>query len=73
MDLQADLKWIISELKEVKDSYLIEAFKNLLHSKKYSSGTDWWDEKEKKDISAGLKYLEMARSKSLDDVISKYP
>ncbi|MEW7279206.1 addiction module protein [Aquimarina sp. 2201CG1-2-11] len=30
MDLQADIKWILEELKDVKDPTLIEAFKNML-------------------------------------------
>ncbi len=30
MDIQADLKWILEELKDVKDPTLIEAFKNML-------------------------------------------
>lgn len=31
MDLQADIKWIQQELKDVKDENLIEAIKNLLY------------------------------------------
>ena len=34
MDLNADIKWIRKELKEVKDPTLIEAFKNLLQYRK---------------------------------------
>lgn len=34
MDLQADLQWILNELKEVKDPTLIEAFKNMLKYRK---------------------------------------
>ncbi|WP_430909727.1 addiction module protein [Maribacter sp. 2-571] len=34
MDLDADIKWIRKELKEVKDPTLIEAFKNLLQYRK---------------------------------------
>ncbi|WP_281986985.1 addiction module protein [Aquimarina aggregata] len=30
MDLQTDIKWILNELKDVKDPTLIEAFKNML-------------------------------------------
>ena len=33
MDIQADIKWIMSELKEVKDPYLVRALKNLLKSR----------------------------------------
>lgn len=34
MDLQADIKWIISELRSVKDPHLVEAFKQLLAYRK---------------------------------------
>jgi len=34
MDLQADIKWILEELKTVKDPMLIEAFKNMLKYRK---------------------------------------
>jgi hypothetical protein len=34
MDIQADLKWIQNELKEVKDPTLIKVFKNMLKYKK---------------------------------------
>lgn len=34
MDLKADISWIRSELKNVKDPHLIEAFKQLLTYRK---------------------------------------
>lgn len=34
MDLQADLKWILNELKDVKDPTLIEALKSMLKYRK---------------------------------------
>ncbi len=38
MDLQADIKWIQQELKNVKDPTFIEAIKNILkYSKKLTS------------------------------------
>ncbi len=40
MDLQADLKWIVEELKEVKDPTLIEAFKSLLQYRKKVSNPE---------------------------------
>ena len=30
MDIQADMNWIMTELRQVKDPHLIEAFKQLL-------------------------------------------
>lgn len=34
MDLQADIKWILKELKDVKDPTFIEAIKNMLKYRK---------------------------------------
>lgn len=34
MDIQADIKWIRSELSKVRDPHLIEAFKQLLSYRK---------------------------------------
>jgi hypothetical protein len=34
MDLQADLKWILNELKDVEDPTLIEALKSMLKYRK---------------------------------------
>lgn len=46
MDLQADIKWIQTELLKVRDPELINAFKSLLkyREKKETVSTDWWDE-----------------------------
>jgi hypothetical protein len=43
MDIQADIKWIRSELTKVRDPHLIEAFKQLLTYRK-----------EKETMSTGL-------------------
>ena len=40
MDLQADIKWILEELKDVKDPTLIEAFKNMLKYRRKVSNPD---------------------------------
>jgi hypothetical protein len=40
MDMQADINWIITELKSVKDPNLIEALKNLLVYRKRKEQTD---------------------------------
>jgi hypothetical protein len=34
MSLQADIKWIQSEIEKVNDPFLVEAFKNLLNYRK---------------------------------------
>jgi len=61
MDLQADMKWIISELRNVKDPDLIRVFKNLLQYRIKKEEADWWNEisdEEKRDIEAGLEQIE---------------
>ena len=40
MDLQADIKWILKELKDVKDPTFIEAIKNMLKYRKKVSNTE---------------------------------
>ena len=75
MDLQADRNWIISELKDVKDPDLIEAFKNLLKYRRKNENADWWDgldNEQKADIEQGIKELERGERYSYESVISKY-
>ena len=50
MDLNADIKWIRKELKEVKDPTLIEAFKNLLLYRKKVSDTPYEVSEEQKAV-----------------------
>ena len=40
MDVQADINWIIAELRDVKDPHLIEAFKQLLQYRKTERTAD---------------------------------
>jgi hypothetical protein len=61
MDLQADIKWITSELVKVKDPELISAFKSLLKYRQKQLKNDWWDEisnAEREEIIQGTKQLE---------------
>ena len=61
MDLQADIKWIISEIAKVRDPELVSAFKSLLMYRAKQNQADWWDEineDEKADIEAGIKEIE---------------
>ena len=61
MDLQADLKWIISELTKVKDPELISAFKSLLKYREKPVKADWWDkisEEERVEINEGIEQIE---------------
>ncbi len=57
MDIQADIKWIMAELRQVKDPQLIEVFKNLLRYRKSNEGADWWElisDDERTEIEKGL-------------------
>jgi len=50
MDLQADIKWILEELKDVKDPTLIEAFKNMLKYRRKVSESSYEISDEHKEI-----------------------
>jgi len=50
MDLQADIKWIQQELKDVKDQNLIEAIKNLLYFRNNTNNTPYQIPEEHKKI-----------------------
>ena len=61
MDLQADIKWIISELSNVKDPELVSAFKSLLKYREKQMKKDWWDEireEERDEINEGIRQIE---------------
>ncbi|MCB0429160.1 MAG: hypothetical protein H6585_00345 [Flavobacteriales bacterium] len=58
MNLQAEIKWIKTELDKVKDPALIEVFKSLLNYRKKVTESDWWDrlsDEERSDIEAGIR------------------
>jgi len=44
MDIQADINWIMAELRNVKDPHLIEAFKQLLKYRRSGHSTDQLDQ-----------------------------
>ncbi|WP_299441258.1 addiction module protein [uncultured Aquimarina sp.] len=50
MDLQADIEWILEELKDVKDPTLIEAFKNMLKYRRKVSESSYEISDEHKNI-----------------------
>ena len=50
MDLQADIKWILEELKDVKDPTLIEAFKNMLKYRRKVSESSYEISDKHKEI-----------------------
>jgi len=61
MDIQADIKWIQKELKEIQDPDLIEIFKNLLRYRHKKEDVDWWhgiSDVEKKGILQGIDEFE---------------
>ncbi|MCK5207914.1 MAG: hypothetical protein KAQ62_21485 [Cyclobacteriaceae bacterium] len=73
MDLQADIKWIISELTKVKDPELISAFKSLLKYREKQVKADWWDEineEERSEINEGVKQIEEGNVIAHKDVIA---
>ncbi len=58
MDLQADLKWILEELKEVKDPTLIEVFKNMLKYRKKVSSERISIEQYNKELDTSIAQIE---------------
>ncbi len=44
MDIQADINWIMAELRNVKDPHLIEAFKQLLKYRRSEHSADQLDQ-----------------------------
>ncbi len=54
MDLQADINWIMTELLEVKDPDLIEAFKKLLKYRKKNAGVDELNSQQKQILQRSL-------------------
>mgnify|MGYP001804006229 CR=1 FL=1 len=50
MALQADLKWILNELKDVEDPALIEAFKNMLKYRKKVKSNLLSEEQKREEI-----------------------
>jgi hypothetical protein len=71
MDLQADINWIVAELRKVNDPDLIAAFKNLLRYRRRREETDWWNKLPvdvQQGIEEGLKDLEEGRTSTYEEV-----
>ena len=69
MDLQADLKWILKELKDVKDPTFIEAIKNMLKYRKKVSTTERISiEQYNKELDESIADIEAGRVHSHEDV-----
>jgi predicted transcriptional regulator len=68
MDLQADIKWIKSELNQVTDQNLIEAFKQLLTYRKNKVDESNLDNA----LDRAIKDAEEGRVKSHDEIRKKY-
>lgn len=68
MDIQADINWIVSELKQVKDPHLIEAFKQLL---KYRSSDRSMTELEL-SLGRSMKDFQSGRVHSHEEVRKRY-
>jgi hypothetical protein len=72
MDLNADIKWIKSELNNVRDPDLILAFKNLLKYNK-NKNADWWDaisDEEKEEIRNADQQIDDGNYLSHDEVMA---
>jgi len=73
MDIQADIKWIQTELEKVKEPELIAAFKNLLKFRTQQKNLDWWDEissEEKEEIREGIDQFEKGEVLKHEDVMA---
>lgn len=75
MSLQADIKWIQSELSQVTDPELISAFKSLLTYRKKQVTRDWWDEiseDERAEINEGIRQADNGEVISHGEVKKSY-
>ena len=70
MDIQADINWIRSELKKVKDPHLIEAFKQMLTYRKVNQG--FAIEALGLSLDRAIADKEAGRVKSRKEVRNKY-
>jgi len=71
MDIQADIKWIMTELPKVKDPDLVAAFKNLLRYRSRKEEVDQWDDlpmEIQEGIERGLKDVEEGRTSTHEEV-----
>ena len=69
MDLQADIKWILKELKDVKDPTFIEAIKNMLKYRKKVSTTERISiEQYNKELDESIADIETGRVHSHEEV-----
>ena len=62
MDLQADLKWIHQELKNVKDPTFIEAIKNMLKYRKKVSTDRISIEQYNEEINTSIAQIESGQT-----------
>lgn len=69
MDIQADIKWIRSELMNVKDPHLIEAFKQLLT---YRKGKEIMSEGIDLSLEKALAEKKAGKVKPHNEVKAKY-
>ena len=75
MDIQADLKWILKELKEVKDPTLIEVFKNMLKYRKKVSSERIGIEQYNQEIDSSIAQIEKGETfthKEMGDRIKQW-
>ena len=67
MDIQEDISWIRSELKNVRDPHLIEAFKNLLKYRKTKSSVRLTKSEFVEEIKEAKEQIEKGDYLSVED------
>lgn len=68
MNVQAEIQWIVNELRQVNDPHLIEAFKQLLIYRKIKQNETGFDEA----FERAMADKEAGRVVAHDDVRAKY-
>jgi len=74
MDLQADIKWIVSEVTKVQDPELISAFKSLLKYRAKQVASDWADDMsnaERESLEQAIAEADRGEFISHDDVMKE--
>lgn len=69
MDLDADIKWVVKELQQIKDPAFIEVIKDILKNRKYKMQSDRISiEQYNKEIEEAEKDIEAGNFYTLEEV-----
>lgn len=74
MDIQAEIKWITSEIAKVRDPELINVFKSLLKYREKQVSRDWADdmsETEQQTLEKAIEESERGELISHDEVMKE--